>query len=136
MRTHRAKRLQLIVCVLLPLAILAPLCLALGASTDHYCACGMKKGECFCDLAAHRKVGHCGTEVVGSHCALRSPRPVKSEGPRITLDLRNRIGIFELNGLGIGLEPSGFVLPAEAFFPLTVSAPPESPPPRASFPLS
>ena len=136
MRTHRATRLQLIVCVLLPLAILAPLCLALGASTDHYCACGMKKGECFCDLAAHRKTGHCGTEVVASRCALHAPRHEQSEGPRITLDLKNRIGIFEPHGLGIGPEPSGSVVAAEAFFLPAVFAPPEPPPPRASFPLS
>jgi len=136
MRTHRATRLQWIVCVLLPLAILAPLCLALGASTDHYCACGMKKGECFCDLAQHRKMGHCGTEVVERRCALHAPRHEPSEGPRISLDLRNRLGIFESHVPGIGPEPGGFVVPAEAFFPLAVSAPPESPPPRASFPLS
>jgi hypothetical protein len=136
MRTYRARRLQWIVCVLLPLAILAPLCLALGASTEDYCACGMKKGECFCDLAAHRKMGHCDTEVVERRCALHAPRPMESEGPRISLDLRNHIGIFESQVPGIGAEPNGFAERAEAFFPLTVSAPPESPPPRASFSLS
>jgi hypothetical protein len=119
--------------VLLPLAILAPLCLALGASTDDFCACGMKKGECFCDLAQHRKMGHCGTEVVERRCALHAPRPMQSEGPRISLDLRNHIGIFESQVPGLGPEPDGFVERAQAFFPLTVSAPPESPPPRSSF---
>jgi hypothetical protein len=134
----RHGRLQAIVCVLLPLAILAPLCLAMGASTEHYCACGMKKGECSCSLIMHRPGGHCSGEGMEMLCEMRAPRrPVESQGPRVPLDLRNRLGIFQRHGLGIGPEPSGSVEPfAEASFPSSLAVPPEPPPPRASFPLS
>ncbi|HKI00651.1 MAG TPA: hypothetical protein VKK31_01605 [Thermoanaerobaculia bacterium] len=134
----RHGRLQAIVCVLLPLAILAPLCLAVGASTEHYCACGMKKGECSCSLMMNRAGGHCSGMGMERRCQVRAPRrPVDSEGPRVPLDLRNRLGIFERQGLGLGPEPSGAVEPfAEAFFPPTLAAPPEPPPPRTSYPLS
>jgi hypothetical protein len=137
---RRGGRLRKILCAVLPLALLAPLCLAFGASDGHYCACGMKKGECTCDLVMHRvnpQGGHCDTMMsVGSRCALRPPKPVKSDVPQVTLDLRHRLGIFELHGFGFGLEPGGTVETAEVSIPSSTAAPPEPPPPRASFPVS
>ena len=128
-----------ILCAILPLVLLAPLCLELVDADGHYCACGMKKGECSCDLMMHRrkpKGSHCGSMGVGSSCALRTPRPVKSDVPRVVLDLRHRVGVFEFHGFGFGLDPLGTVETAEASYLPALVPPPEPPPPRASFPLS
>lgn len=137
---RRRGHLLKILCAILPLALLAPLCLSFGDLDGHYCACGMKKGECSCDLVMHRmkpKEGHCDTMMgVGSRCSLRPSKPVKSDVPRVVLDLRHRLGVFEFHGFGFGLDPLGTVETAEASFPLSLVPPPEPPPPRASFPLS
>jgi hypothetical protein len=143
---RRRGHLRRILCALLPLALLAPLCLSFGDLEGHYCACGMKRGECSCDLVMHRMNpgggpggpgGHCGAKMaVGSRCALRTPRPVKSDVPQVTLDLRHRLGVFEFHGFGFGLDPHGAVETANLFNPLSFASPPEPPPPRTSFPLS
>lgn len=136
---RRRGHLLKILCAILPLALLAPLCLPLGASDGHYCACGMKKGECSCDLAMHRvnPKGHCDTTMaMGSRCALRTPKPVKSDVPEVTLDLRHRVGVFEFHGFGFGLDPLGTVEPAGIPLLLSLVSPPEPLPPRASFSVS
>jgi hypothetical protein len=137
---RRRGHLLKILCAILPLVLLAPLCLELADANAHYCACGMKKGECSCDLAMHRmkpKEGHCGKMMgVGSKCALQGPRPVKSDVPRVVLDLRHRVGVFEFHGFGFGIDPLGTVETAETSYLPSLVPPPEPPPPRASFPLS
>ncbi len=133
-------RLHKIVCTVLAILILAPFCLAFGDSGSHYCSCGMKKGDCACDLSMHRmsmKMGsHCGMGV-GGRCAMRAPRPTESDTPRVVLDLRHRLGIFDDAVFGFGLDPRGTLETAEVSIPLSLAFSPESPPPRTSpFPFS
>lgn len=140
---RRRGHLLKILCAILPLALLAPLCLSFGDLGGHYCACGMKRGECSCELSMHRAMhrmnskGHCGAKMgVGSHCAMHGRRPAESDAPRVVLDLRHRVGIFEFHGFGFGLDSLGNVEPSEISSLLSLSSPPESPPPRAPFPVS
>ncbi|HEV2853769.1 MAG TPA: hypothetical protein VHC97_13280 [Thermoanaerobaculia bacterium] len=126
-------------CLALPLAILAPMCLALAVATDHYCACGMKKGECFCALAAHRKGGHCDMQAgaaEGARCLMHSHKPVDGNAFRLPLDLRDRLGVFGRQDFNLAPDVSETVAVLEEFPPSFLPAPPEPPPPRNAFPLS
>lgn len=69
---------------------------------------------------------------MGGRCAMRTPRPTESDTPRVVLDLRHRLGIFDAVAFGFGLDLQGNLETAEVSIPLSLAFSPESPPPRTS----
>ena len=99
--------------------------LLLSAAT-HLCACGMKKGDCFCELAAPRGA-HCDKD---GGCSMKSaPRPDPT--PLLaSLDLRGWLR-EAARFAGPGEEPVGRVTVAVLSLPAAPAHLPDTPPPRS-----
>jgi hypothetical protein len=130
--TRRGWILRRILCVAIQCALLVPLSLGLAPVSEPRCLCGMKAGECSCELMMHArhsgKGGHCGGMKLQSHCSLRVPiRPPVSDPPQVSLDLRDRFGVL----VSDGVKPVPVLVGVVAFLPgLAPVSVPRSPDPR------
>ncbi len=115
------------------LVLLVPAGLAF-VDAGHTCACGMKKSACFCDLLARRsKLKKDGCSGMSGSCSMRSKAPVNST-PRPGFDFRDGVGVLTPRHAASEPSPGRLPLDRDVRQPLSLSEPPEAPPPR-SLPL-